>query len=76
MKRCAAALDKLSGKLLSGVISSIGARRDAAAVGLLGKHLGDRDGDVVRTTAIALGRIGTVAAGKALRDALPDAKRR
>ena len=69
-----AALDKLNGKLLSGVISSIGTRRDSAAVELLGKHLGHRDGDVVRTTAIALGRIGTVAAGKAMLDALKDAK--
>ncbi len=69
-----AALDKLSGKLLSGVISSIGTRRDSAAVELLGKHLGHRDGDVVRTTAISLGRIGTAAAGKALLDALKDAK--
>ena len=69
-----AALDKLSGKLLSGVISSIGTRRDSAAVELLGKHLGHRDGDVVRTTAISLGRIGTAAAGKAMLDALKDAK--
>ena len=74
MKRVRAALDKLSGKLLSGVISSIGTRRDSAAVELLGKHLGHRDGDVVRTTAISLGRIGTAAAGKALLDALKDAK--
>ena len=69
-----AALDKLSGKLLSGVISSIGIRRDSAAVELLGKYLAHRDGEVVRTAAISLGRIGTVAAGKALLDALKDAK--
>ena len=69
-----AALDKLSGKLLSGVIISIGVRRDSTAVGLLEKYLGHRDGDVVRTTAISLGRIGTAAAGKALLDALKDAK--
>jgi HEAT repeat protein len=69
-----AAAAKLNGKLLSGVISSIGARRDSAAVELLEKHLGSSDGDVVRTTAIALGRIGTVAAGKALLTALQGAK--
>jgi HEAT repeat protein len=69
-----AALGTLSGRLLSGVISSIGTRRDSAAVELLGKHLGHRDGDVVRTAAISLGRIGTVAAGKAMLDALKDAK--
>jgi HEAT repeat protein len=69
-----AAAVKLNGKLLSGVISSIGARRDSSAVELLGKYLGSSDGEVVRTTAIALGRIGTVAAGQALLTALPGAK--
>ncbi len=69
-----AALDKLNGKLLSGVISSIGTRRDAAAVELLGKHLASTDDDVVRTTAITLGRIGTPAAGKTLLEALKNAK--
>jgi HEAT repeat protein len=65
-----ASLDKLSGKLLCGVVNSIGTRRDSAAVPLLGKYLGQRDADVVRTAAISLGRIGTVAAGKALLGAL------
>jgi HEAT repeat protein len=68
------ALDKLNGKLLTGVISSIGARRDAAAADLLAKHLTSSDGDVARTTAITLGRIGTRAAGKTLLGALKDAK--
>jgi HEAT repeat protein len=69
-----AALDRLNGKSLCGVISSIGVRRDSAAVEMLGKRLGSDDGEVVRTTAIALGRIGTPAAGKAMLDALKDAK--
>ncbi len=60
-----AALDTLSGTLLSGIISSVGTRRDSATVGQLARHLGDRDSDVVRTAAIALGRIGTATAGKA-----------
>lgn len=68
------ALDKLHGKLLSGVISSIGVRRDPVAVELLAKHLGSSDGGVVRTTAITLGRIGTAAAGKTLLEALKQAK--
>jgi HEAT repeat protein len=68
------ALGKLNGKLLSGVIGSIGARRDPAAVDPLGKYLGNSDPEVVRATAMALGRIGTVAAGKALLDALKDAR--
>lgn len=69
-----AALDKLNGKLLSGVIGSIGARRDTGAVELLGKYLANSDGDVVRTTAMALGRIGTAASGRVMLDALKDAK--
>jgi len=69
-----ASLGRLSGKLLCGVISSIGARRDCAAVELLRERLGSDDGEVVRTTAIALGRIGTPAAGKAMLDALKGAK--
>ena len=69
-----AALNTCTGTLLSGVISSIGTRRDAAAVEPLKKYLGDEDADVVRTTAITLGRIGTVAAGKAMLDALKNAK--
>jgi HEAT repeat protein len=67
-------LDKLSGKLLSGVVSSVGTRRDPAAVPMLDKYLGHHDADVVRTAAISLGRIGTVAAGKAMLDALKAAK--
>jgi HEAT repeat protein len=68
-----AALDTLSGALLSGIISSVGTRRDSAAVGQLARHLGDRDSDVVRTAAIALGRIGTATAGKALLGAMKNA---
>lgn len=68
-----AALNKVNGKLLCGVISSIGVRRDAAAVELLGRHLNHTDGDVVRTAAISLGRIGTAAAGDTLLAALKHA---
>ena len=69
-----AVLDELNGKSQCGVISSIGARRDSAAVEVLAKHLGNRDGEVVRTTAITLGRIGTAAAGKTLLEALKHAQ--
>ena len=69
-----AALDKLDGKLLSGVIGSIGARQDAGSVDALEKFLTNADPDVVRTTAMALGMIGTVPAGKKLKSALKDAK--
>ena len=68
-----AALDRLDGKLLVGAIGSIGVRRDPAAVESLGKRLGSSVGDVVRTAAIALGQIGTAAAGKTLLEALKNA---
>ena len=68
-----AALDRLDGKLLVGAIGSIGVRRDPAAVESLGKHLGSSVGDVVRTTAIALGHIETAAAGKTLLEGLKNA---
>jgi HEAT repeat protein len=67
-------LGKLNGKLLSGVVSSIGTRRDSVAVPLLEKYLGHPDADVVRAAAISLGKIGTVAAGKAMLGRLEAAK--
>jgi HEAT repeat protein len=69
-----AAAAKLDGRLLAGVITSIGARRDPASVELLGKHLTSSDRDVARTAALALGRIGTTAAGDTLLAALQGAK--
>jgi HEAT repeat protein len=65
------ALPKVSGNLKIGVISSIGERRDAAAVSALGGLLGDSDPAVVRSAANALGDIGTADAAKALQDAKP-----
>jgi len=65
-----AALETLEGKLLAGVIGSIGARRDAGSVGPLIALLDHQDPGVASAAAVALGRIGTLAAGSALRDAL------
>ena len=48
----------LQGKLLIGVINSIGVRRDAAAVDSLKIRLLDKDSDVASAAAVALGRIG------------------
>jgi HEAT repeat protein len=48
----------LQGKLLIGVINSIGVRRDAAAVDSLKVRLLDKDSDVASAAAVALGRIG------------------
>jgi HEAT repeat protein len=60
----------LQGRLLVGVINSLGVRRDAQAVGLLATRLGDADPAVASAAAIALGLIGDEAAVKALRPAL------
>ena len=64
------ALDKLSGRLLVGVIGSIGVRRDPRAVDALARRLQDPDSQVVRAAARALGRIGTLEAAAALEKAL------
>ncbi len=65
-----AALGSLKGKLLVGVIQSVGVRCDAKAVGLLAKMLGDPDKDVAAAAATALGKIGTAPAADALTQAL------
>jgi HEAT repeat protein len=64
------ALDKLQGKLLIGVINSIGVRRDPKAVSDLAKKLKDQDPNVVSAAAVALGRIGGATAAKALTQSL------
>ena len=64
------ALGNLKGRLLVGVIGSLGARRDAKAVEPLAKLLSDADADVAQAAARSLGRIGTPSAAKALDGAL------
>jgi HEAT repeat protein len=66
-------LGQLKGRLLVGVVNSIGVRRDSQAVDLLAARLTDADPDVVSASAVALGRIGGPAAAKALEQALPSA---
>jgi hypothetical protein len=61
-----AALAKLKGRPLVGVIGSIGVRHDAKAVAPLAQRLGDVDPEVAQAAARALGSIGTPDAGKAL----------
>ena len=56
------ALGKVNGRLLVGVIGSIGFRKDSQAVGLLGKCLNDPDPAVAQASARALGSIGGAAA--------------
>lgn len=65
------ALSKVDGKLLAGVISSIGVRRDVQAVALLKRFLTHQDPIVVETAMAALGQIGTDDAAVALEQLLP-----
>ena len=65
-----AAAGKLKGPRLVGVIGSIGVRRDAQAVQMLARLLGDADADVAQAAARAMGKIGTADAAKAIEDAL------
>jgi HEAT repeat protein len=67
------AAGRLSGRLLVGVINSLGVRRDAAAVELLAKRLGDGDPNVADAAAAALGNVGNAAAAEPLRKALASA---
>jgi HEAT repeat protein len=67
------ATDSLQGNLLIGTINSIGVRRDVAAIDLLKARLPDQDAEVASAAAVALGRIGNLAAAKALRQALAGA---
>jgi len=52
------AMGRLQGKLLIGVINSIGVRRDGKAVNALIEKLKDSDAEVASAAAAALGRIG------------------
>lgn len=63
----------LKGRLLTGVINSLGVRRAAVAVDRLNTLLQDADPEVASAAAIALGLIGNPAAVSSLRGALPKA---
>jgi HEAT repeat protein len=60
------AMGKVKGRLLVGVINSIGVRRDAGSAEALIAKLGDADADVASAAAVALGHIGGDVAAKAL----------
>ncbi len=64
------AMDKLDGRLLIGVINSIGYRGDEAAVEGLAKRLGSDDAEVAAAAAVALGKIGDAEATKTLEQSL------
>jgi len=64
------AMGKLKGRLLAGVVTSIGVRRDAKAVGQLRKLLTQDDNTVAAAALAALGRIATDQATQAIRQTL------
>jgi HEAT repeat protein len=65
-----AALSKLKGNLLVGVINSIGKRKDAEAGPALAKMIYDADPNVARAAASAVGHIGGRASAAVLQTAL------
>jgi HEAT repeat protein len=67
------ALSTTSGPLKIGVISSLGARRDAEAISAMATCLTDTDKAIAAAAAHALGAIGTVEASKALTDSVKTA---
>jgi HEAT repeat protein len=60
------ALPKVDNKLKTGMIGSLGARRDRRSIQAISKHLGDSDIEVAKAAAQSLGLIGTSAAAKRL----------
>lgn len=67
------ALPKVSGKLKAGIISSLGVRRETAAIAPLQALLAGNDPEAAHAAAHALGAIGTLAAAKILVTAKPSA---
>ena len=64
-----AALPKVKGRLLAGVIGSLGVRRDDNAMPLLVNYLNDSDPIVAQAAARASGNIGNLVASKSLKEA-------
>lgn len=69
-----AALPKLKGRLQVGVITSIGVRKDANALGALTKLIDDSDPQVAGAAAASVGMIGGLHASKVLQAALERTK--
>ncbi len=73
-----AAVEKTSGLIKVGIIDSLGARREVAAVATLTQALSDADPLVVGAAGLALGKIGTPECAQALAavaDKIPAASR-
>jgi HEAT repeat protein len=69
-----AAMPKLKGKLLIGVVNTVGQRRDERALEPLARLFRDLDVEVAQAAAAAVGSIGGPTAAKILRDALARTK--
>ena len=69
-----AAMPKLKGKLLCGVLDTIGHRADTKAVDAVAKLVTGADVEVAQAAAASLGQIGGPLAAKALLDLLPKSK--
>jgi len=69
-----AALPKLKGRLLVGVIHSIGFRRDAKALDALSKLMSDSNPEVAGAASASVGMIGGLPAAKLLQAALKSTK--
>ena len=65
-------MEAVEGRLLVGVINSIGVRRDQQSVTALASRLQDNDAQVASAAAVALGHIGNSPATEALENALAD----
>jgi HEAT repeat protein len=66
-------LGKVKGRLLTGMIGSLGVRRDPKSVEPIARFLADADLDVAEAAAKALGKIGTVEAAKVIEAAMAKA---
>lgn len=60
----------LEGKLLAGVLTSLGVRRDVAAVPLIATHVASEDADIAASASWSLGQIATPEAAAILAGAI------
>jgi hypothetical protein len=65
-----AALPKLKGRLLVGLITTIGVRKDARALDAVAKLIDNPDAEVAGAAAASVGLIGGLQAAKVLQAAL------
>ena len=64
------AANSVKGRLLIGVLNSIGVRRDVDSVEVLAKHVTDSDAGVASAAAVALGRIGNETSTEVLKKSM------